>query len=237
MGATATMSGVRGAVEGLLLFGARVFQRLARFFEPEQARRVRPWLAVDGDRTLRVDYDLTPDSVVFDLGGYEGQWANEIVGRYGCRVFVFEPVPAFAEGIERRFAGNVLVRVLRVGLADRDAQANIVLDADGSSMHRDGGARRVSIELRRAADVVRELDVRRIDLMKINIEGAEYDLLEHLIGCGLIGSIRDIQIQFHDFVADAVARRDAIRRELAKTHETTYCYPFVWENWRRKDAT
>ena len=78
-------------------------------------------------------------------------------------------------------------------------------------------------------------NIERIDLMKINIEGGEYDLLEHLIKTGWIDKIINIQVQFHDFVENAEARMLAIQNDLAKTHELTYQYKFVWENWRLKD--
>ena len=70
--------------------------------------------------------------------------------------------------------------------------------------------------------------------MKINIEGAEYDLLEHLIDTGLISNIHNIQVQFHDFVSNAEQRMIMLQKELEKTHGLTYQYPFVWENWRVK---
>ena len=41
---------------------------------------------------LRYKYPLTKDSVVLDVGGYKGTFAAEIVRRYGCHVYVFEPV-------------------------------------------------------------------------------------------------------------------------------------------------
>jgi hypothetical protein len=40
-----------------------------------------------------LEYDLNADSVCIDIGGYEGQWASDIFGRYGCTIHVFEPVP------------------------------------------------------------------------------------------------------------------------------------------------
>jgi hypothetical protein len=42
---------------------------------------------------------------------------------------------------------------------------------------------------------------------------------------------RRIQVQFHDFVADADRRMAAIQSRLRATHHTTYQYPYVWENW------
>jgi len=71
--------------------------------------------------------------------------------------------------------------------------------------------------------------------MKINIEGAGYDLLDHLIESGFIKNIKNIQVQFHDIVAEAVKRRASIQEQLKKTHVLTYCYDFIWENWTIKD--
>lgn len=86
-----------------------------------------------------------------------------------------------------------------------------------------------------ACDFFEENSIQRIDLMKINIEGAEYDLLDHLIQSGIVLRIKNIQVQFHDFVLDAERRMRCIQAGLACTHELTYQYPFVWENWRLKE--
>lgn len=71
--------------------------------------------------------------------------------------------------------------------------------------------------------------------MKINIEGGEYELIEHFIESEFVKEIRDIQVQFHDFIPDAGVRMKKIQEELKNTHFLTYQYEFVWENWRRKD--
>ena len=81
-----------------------------------------------------------------------------------------------------------------------------------------------------------EEGIAHIDLMKINIEGAEYEVLQHLIDSGLIGRITNVQVQFHDCVPFARARRASIRRQLEHTHELTYDFSFVWENWRLKTS-
>jgi FkbM family methyltransferase len=194
---------------------------------------IRRWREIDGDRTLRLDYDLTPDSVVLDVGGFEGQWTSDIVAMYGCRVHVFEPVPAFADRIAARFARNPRVTVHRYGLAAGDGTEPISLAGDASSVVRAGNAAEtISIELRRARDVLDSIGPGRFDLVKLNIEGAEYDLIEHLADEDLMPRIRDLQVQFHSFVVDAPERMSQIRSRLARTHEPTFQFDFVWENWR-----
>lgn len=205
-------------------------QALAVWTSPAEAR-VANWYAVQGDATLRLDYELTPQSVVFDLGGYAGQWASDIFAMYRCRVFVFEPVPAFAERIARRFRHNSAVRIFDFGLAAKTGGDRIGLALDGSSLY-NAGDDAVDIRLVKFADFLKQENVAKIDLMKVNIEGGEYDLLDHLLSEGLMPCVENLQVQFHDFVPDADRRMAAIHQALARTHETTYQYPYVWENWR-----
>ncbi len=54
---------------------------------------------------------------------------------------------------------------------------------------------------------------------------------------GLVKQLRDIQVQFHDFVADAPARMKKIQERLAVTHELSWQYRFVWENWHCRTQT
>jgi FkbM family methyltransferase len=205
--------------------------------EDPRDRRAQEWIAQGNDRTLRLEYDLGPESLVFDLGGYEGQWASDIYGMYRCRVEVFEPVPRFAKQIAARFEQNPDISIHSIGLAAHTGQQTIGMQADRSSLYdeaRDANAEEVVIELVRAADFFRDHEIAHVDLMKVNIEGGEYDLLDHLLDVGLAAQITDLQVQFHDFVPDASARVRSIRSRLAETHEPTYQVEFVWENWRRR---
>ena len=205
----------------------------------ERDRRARAWIAAGNDRTLRLDYDLTESSQVFDLGGYERQWASDIYATYRCQVHVFEPVERFAARIERRFARNPAIHVHRFGLAGETKTIQLTVDADRSSAFVPGttvASETEAVALVRAADFFESHGIGVVDLMKVNIEGGEYDLLEHLLDAGLVGRIRDIQVQFHDFVPDAPARMRAIQTRLSSSHKLTYQTEFVWENWRRSSS-
>ena len=79
-------------------------------------RNIRQWWADGGDERFRFDYDLTRDSLVMDLGGYEGQWASDLYGRHRCRISVFEPVAGYAEKIRRRFQKNNDIEIFQFGL-------------------------------------------------------------------------------------------------------------------------
>jgi len=214
---------------------AAVLRRMARIlYEPPPApeeERSRPWFAIDGDHTLRLDYRLDDKAVAFDLGGYKGQWASDIFARFLCTVHVFEPVPQFAAELAVRFECNPRVIVHGFGLAGADGDVDLVVAGDHSSAFRGEGqtcrGRLVAIDT-----FLVDNGIDTVDLMKVNIEGAEYELLEHLLDAGEIRRFRNLQIQFHDFVPEAASRMFAIQERLGQTHNLTFQYTFVWENWQ-----
>lgn len=192
------------------------------------------WFEEKADSSLRLEYPLRETSVVLDLGGYHGDWAAKIHERYSSVIYIFEPVPMFAELIRARFKNAPNIRVCNYGVAAEDVSASISVSEDSSSTIRSFGSRKIEIELRDIVRVVGAIGVSRIDLIKINIEGGEFALLRRLIDSGLIVNIVDIQVQFHEFVPDAWALRRTIREDLARTHQLTYDFPFVWENWKKR---
>jgi hypothetical protein len=86
-----------------------------------------------------------------------------------------------------------------------------------------------------AARYLDESPTKEFDLVKLNIEGGEYALLERLIATEHIKRIRDLQVQFHLNVPNARRRYRSIARALRKTHRLAWRYPFVWESWTRRD--
>ena len=89
-----------------------------KIYRSPQQRMVDQWSEDRGDETLRLNYDLDENSIVFDLGGYEGQWASDIFSRYCSTIHIFEPVADFAKRTERRFRGNKKIFVHDFGLAE-----------------------------------------------------------------------------------------------------------------------
>jgi len=184
-----------------------------------------------GGEELRYDYIFDNDSIIFDLGGYEGEWASQIYSRFRSKIYVFEVYKPYAEAISKRFKYNPDIHIFAFGLSSKNGVATIAVNENSTSLYTETG-NKVSIELVSAAEFIKKNNISSIDLMKINIEGAEYDLLDHLIETGYHKIIKNLQIQFHNFVPDAIQRMNTIREKLSATHSTTYQFDFVWENWK-----
>jgi FkbM family methyltransferase len=228
------MDFIKIIIKKILLKIAGIINYLGNcIYQYPQEKRIIPWLKVQGDKTHRLDYDLDENSLVFDLGGYEGQWSSDIFARYCCNIYLFEPVPNFAEKIQERFKANTRIRVYNFGLAETTKSIKIYIDKDCSSAFKNGKEVR-KVQLIKASEFFEDKLIQKIDLMKINIEGGEYELLLHLIESGWISKINNIQVQFHDFIDNAEIIIKEIQKKLAKTHYLTYQYPFVWENWKLK---
>jgi FkbM family methyltransferase len=198
------------------------------------ALEIERWFADSGDETLRLDYPcLNADSIVFDLGGYKGDFAAKIFEKYGCRVYLFEPHPEFYQVCVERFRGNEKIIPINIGLSDLAGSFFLSDSVDGSSFlnadHRDKP--RIKCEVREFFEVLDELAIDHVDLMKVNIEGGEYPLLKHIVDNDRAALVGTYQIQFHNFIENAEASRKHIVEGLSKTHERTWCYEFVWENW------
>jgi len=190
------------------------------------------WYRDDEKKDLRHTYDLNENSLVFDVGGYQGEWAEKIYNLYRSKIWIFEPHPIFNDNLKLKFADNDSIKVYPFGLGGLSEKLFLSNDENSSSLHKTG-TDKIEVSIKNISDFLEELEVTNVDLIKINIEGAEYELLENLIDNNKVKVFRNIQVQFHNFIIDPYKRVLKIRRSLKKTHSPTYIYRFVWENWRR----
>lgn len=194
------------------------------------------WIRDDGDKLLRYNYPLTKNSVVLDVGGYKGDWTANIHLRFQPEIYVLEPVKKFAEMLSQRFSSNDNIKVYNYGLGSRDEEMLISLDDNASSVYKNDSQKSL-IELKDIQKFIQDNNLSSIDLIKLNIEGGEYDVLNRLIDTQQIRNIENIQVQFHLFVPGAREQYKNLEKRLSLTHQLTWKYPYVWENWQRKDAS
>ena len=183
---------------------------------------------------LLSDFDLDDRSVILDVGAYDGDWCIEVSRRYGAKIYAFEPDPTSFRRLKEHAADRPMIATFDFGLSNRDHEATFALDGPGSAVSdKRGYFGSATVLLRDIAAVLDELALESIDLLKLNIEGGEYDVFDRLIETGWLPRVRIIAVQFHEWHPHAYRRRRAIRRALRRDHEELWCYPWVWEAWRR----
>lgn len=204
------------------------------YFPTEQDKAIKKWRADNGDYNLIPVHDLNENSLVLDIGGFHGDFSAEIYARYSCNIKIFEPVPHSAERIRKRFERNSKIEVFEIGLGGHTSTESMSVNQFSSSVYRNVGKDTITIKIEDIVDWLESNKIEKVSLMKINIEGGEYELLDRLIDSKYIRNTNELQIQFHDFFPDAKEKMNKIQAKLAETHQLTYQYPFIWENWKLK---
>lgn len=197
------------------------------------AHEVQRFFSDYGDTTVRLNYDLNESSIVFDLGLYMGDFTEKIVNKYDCFVYGYEPIQKYYDISLHKFENNPKIKIFNYGLGDRTETVKIIDSADSSSIYQEALDDFEVVNIIDISDEISNLKIEKIDLMKINIEGAEYTLLDRMIKSGIIEIVDNLQIQFHKEHENEITR-DYIQSHLKDTHNLTYNYTYVWENWKLK---
>jgi len=218
---------------------SRTYTRLLSGYYTRRERAARKWVHDNGNDTLRYQYDIKPNDCIFDIGGYMGDWTAGMTERYDCSSYIFEPVSSFSNHIKTRFLANPKVQVFQFGLEkeNRNLFINIADDASSCFSHNTPDKQEM-IQYIAVDDFFSSHQIEQpIKVIKINIEGGEYDLLEALLDRGIISEIANLQIQFHHIPhIHSLKRMRKIQRKLKKTHVLQWSYrPYVWESWTLMD--
>lgn len=185
--------------------------------------RGRPSLHLRGGRAdfhmfhriyLRDEYRLLPlfqkrFGCVVDLGGNVGIFSSRIAP-YADRVITCEPVPVNFERLTMNLGGYDNVERLPLAVTDKNGKLDIYLPIEGHttgvfSAHREGNEQRLSeqtiqVDTVSFQDLMQQHAIEQIDLLKIDIEGGEYDVLYPAVD--LLPRVQRIHGEYHDVRAD-----------------------------------
>jgi FkbM family methyltransferase len=146
--------------------------------------------------------------VVIDGGANVGQYASHAIRVLGerLRLYSFEPSPRMFAKLSSKLGDRPNIELLPFGLSDSESEATLYShvggEAEASLIKRDMSHWGITqeqvdrVRLRRLDDVCRELKIARIDLLKLDVEGHEF---QALTGAGRMlesGRIRCIQFEF-----------------------------------------
>ena len=174
---------------------------------------------MSGVQHFRLNHELNSDSIVFEVGGFTGDFSSRIIERFDCYVYIFEPIMEYYEHLKLKYNLNTKIKVFNYGLESFNGFKPIALSNDGSSIYATGNSTQL-VSFRNVNDVLTELNLEKIDMMELNCEGSEYAILTELYNGPYIEKIKTLQIQFHKL--DSLRHEEEkikCRNYLAKTHK------------------
>lgn len=144
---------------------------------------------------------LVLGATVFDLGAASAGFARRLAEAYGCRCYVAEPLPEAFNQIPdyprlRAFPVAISGVNGQISLVDRATHHGSASFFSYAGVPEKGSLAVDSVTIERFREMA---GVDRIDLLKLDIEGAEFDALA-ATSDDTLRRIGQITVEFHDFL-------------------------------------
>jgi FkbM family methyltransferase len=143
---------------------------------------------------------LGPGSVVYSAGvGEDISFDLEMIGRFGAHVHAFDPTPRSIEWVSaQRLPGEFVFHPYGVGEFDgscRFVPPKNPVHVSHTLLARASPWPAIEVPVYRLSTIMRMLGHSEIDLLKMDIEGAEYAVLGDLLAHGI--RPKQILVEFH----------------------------------------
>jgi FkbM family methyltransferase len=165
---------------------------------------------------------LNTDSTVVDLGMNEGHFARAINDRYGCRVFGVEPNPVLARNFSTE---TIKCRPVAVGATSGQIEYYINTRNSEASTVSPKEISKEFVKINVQCVAIRDFLASfrpKIDLLKMDIEGAELNLFDDV---SLYDMVKQMTVEFHVFLD--IAQKPPVREIIQRMRTAGfYCIDF-----------
>jgi FkbM family methyltransferase len=162
--------------------------------------RLEAYLARQIDET-RIAYQfLKPDGrVMLDVGAHHG-WSLEPFAKHGWEVYAFEPDPANRAVLSAKYSPMHTVTIVPVAVSDRPGSLTLYASKESTGISSlapftPGHEATATVNVITLSDYMAEHDIKRVDFLKIDVEGFERNVLA---GYNWMVEPRVIELEFED---------------------------------------
>lgn len=171
------------------------------------------WFAPEG---------LSAEAVVYSLGvGEDVEFDLTLIHRFGAVVHAFDPTPGAVEWVRSRQLPERF-HFHQLGVADFDGVAEFSAPVSEGNvcftlLKRPGGrVSSIRAEVRRLQTILAQLGHDRVDLLKMDIEGAEYVVIPDMLASGI--EVGQLLVEFHHRFAGVGKEQTRTAVELLLGH-------------------
>jgi FkbM family methyltransferase len=179
---------------------------------------------------INLHLPINPDDIFVDCGANVGQTAS-MFARTGAMVYAFEPNPICADILRNRFKFTPNVDVRHAGVMNRACDLILRVPKQTQHMHWETSVEGSFVE--DGVDTPEHYDsytvpcvdlsdwvlgqTKSIALLKLDIEGAEVDVINHLIDTKAIGRIGLLACETHESKSSTLkTATDALRARVQR---------------------
>ena len=151
---------------------------------------------------------LNENSIIYSLGiGEDISFDIAVIENHNCSVFGFDPTPKSIKWVKKKQNLPSKFLFYEFGIADSSGMVDFYLPVNeehvsGSYIKQSNvnEKQRVIVEMKSWTDITTALGHTQIDVLKMDIEGAEYKVLDSILESDV--ALKQILIEFHDRMFD-----------------------------------
>jgi FkbM family methyltransferase len=149
--------------------------------------------------------DIEENDVVVDIGFNFGLFSTTSMFKKPSKILGFEPNPSLVKIFKENFT-NDTIQLYNYAVSDRDSKMTFYENGDfGMSTIKED----VNVEYRTKQyevdtisinSLISKFNLEKIDYLKIDCEGSEFEIFESISEMYLTNNIKKIAIEFHDYL-------------------------------------
>lgn len=181
-------------------------------------------------------YGIVPGAICIDCGVNRGKFID-LCNIFGAKIFGFELNPRLIPFLEHKYKNADNIRLIAAGVGIQECEVDFYfnqnnLTDEGGSLYKNvaadvGGVTKTTVAKARIIDLCDFIDNefitknQRVYLLKMDIEGAEFGLVEKMIESGVYKHIDHIILETHErFFDDGEARLKKLNDAISKAGAT-----------------
>ncbi len=209
----------------LIIIGRDMFFRIQKRVNTEKHGEINASWVINPDK-------INQNSVIFSFGiGYDISFDLSIITKFNVHIHAFDPTPRSIQWLREQELPNNF-HYYEYGIADFDGKVDLfppdnpeyISHTMINNTYKTKPS--VKVQMYRLKTVMEQLHHPRIDLLKMDIEGAEYAALKDILSSNI--EVDQILIEFHHrFNNISVSQtKDAIDLLNSKGYQIFYISPF-----------
>lgn len=172
----------------------------------------KKWLGSEYGGFFLAENSINSNSIVYSFGiGKDISFDSDLIKDASCKIYAFDPTPSSLDWLKSQnlpFEFNYF----DFGISNLSGWVNFYLPVNSNfvsgslSLHDSvDNQSRISVRMRTFAEIAKEFKHEKIDLVKMDIEGAEYDVIESILDSEI--EVKQILVEIHDrFYTDGRTR-------------------------------
>jgi FkbM family methyltransferase len=170
---------------------------------------------------------LNEQSIAYSFGiGKDITFDRSLINKFNCSVFAFDPTPKSIQWLKNQKT-PLTFHFYEYGICS-SISGYVDFYLPRNPRHVSGSlqvsevtsaSQCIKVQMKTFADIATELGHKHIDVLKMDIEGAEYDVLDSVINSGI--EIDQILVEFHDrnFDSEEIPSKKIVEKLIQNGYE------------------